>query len=191
MGFSKGQGAFEYMMSYGWAVLVVVVLAVMLWNIGVFNPQQGSQAIGFSIIRPVAWNFIGGNTGQAFLTIALANVGGIDVTLGVNGSNEANTVKFTKPGARNCGFINQSINVTDSLGGNMSVVDMPVYGISTVGLSAGNEIVLSGLVVGAAPGYACGGASGGAYAYTVTYQYAHDQFDIQHQDSGVISGKFA
>ncbi|MCL4376090.1 hypothetical protein M1558_01195, partial [Candidatus Parvarchaeota archaeon] len=36
----KSQSALEYMMTYGWAILVVVVVAVILYSLGIFNPSS-------------------------------------------------------------------------------------------------------------------------------------------------------
>jgi uncharacterized integral membrane protein len=35
-------------MSYGWAILVVAILAIVLYNLGVFNTQQTSIVSGFA-----------------------------------------------------------------------------------------------------------------------------------------------
>ena len=34
---NKGQGAMEYLMTYGWAILVVMIVGVVLWQLGVFG----------------------------------------------------------------------------------------------------------------------------------------------------------
>jgi len=48
----KGQGALEYMQTYGWAILVVMVVGVALWQLGVFGQHSGvSTATGFSKIK--------------------------------------------------------------------------------------------------------------------------------------------
>ncbi|MCL4376072.1 hypothetical protein M1558_01095, partial [Candidatus Parvarchaeota archaeon] len=36
----SAQSALEYMMTYGWAILVVVVVAVILYSLGIFNPSS-------------------------------------------------------------------------------------------------------------------------------------------------------
>ena len=43
----KGQAAMEYLMTYGWAILVIVIVLAALWYLGVFNvvtrvPEQCS-----------------------------------------------------------------------------------------------------------------------------------------------------
>jgi hypothetical protein len=203
MKMKKGQGAFEYMMSYGWAVLVIVVLAVVLWNLGVFNPSSASTATGFSAIRPVAWSFQGtglGGENSIYRTnakLAFANIAGIDLTIAINGSNGANgsVIKFQKPGASLCGWFNRT-TVADQFGNNMTLassgVGMRAY--STAGLPAGQQIVVNGTLSGPLSiydsTYTCGGPSGGVYRWTITYQTALDQFNIQHTDAGVITGTY-
>src|SRR3989338_5866650 len=40
----KGQAAMEYLMTYGWAILIVIIVAAALWALGVFNPSTWTQA---------------------------------------------------------------------------------------------------------------------------------------------------
>ena len=49
----KGQGAFEYLMTYGWAILVVLVIGVALWYLGVFSVGTGgvNRASGFAKMK--------------------------------------------------------------------------------------------------------------------------------------------
>ena len=50
----KGQGAMEYLMTYGWAILVVMIVGIVMWQLGIFNPS-GTQSItmqGFGAIKP-------------------------------------------------------------------------------------------------------------------------------------------
>ena len=46
----KSQSALEYMMTYGWAILIIVVVAVILYSMGIFNPSSSVTATiaGFS-----------------------------------------------------------------------------------------------------------------------------------------------
>ena len=46
----KGQSALEYMMTYGWAILIIVIVAVILYSMGIFNPRASVTATssGFS-----------------------------------------------------------------------------------------------------------------------------------------------
>jgi len=36
----KGQTALEYLITYGWAILVILVVLAVLWYYGVFNPSK-------------------------------------------------------------------------------------------------------------------------------------------------------
>jgi uncharacterized protein (UPF0333 family) len=47
---SKGQGAMEYLMTYGWAILVVIIVGIVLWQSGVFGTGGGGTS-GFDKIR--------------------------------------------------------------------------------------------------------------------------------------------
>ncbi len=78
---SKGQTALEYLVTYGWAILAIVIIAGVLWYLGVFNPARfagDKQCSGFS----------GGFLCQDFsmstagsLTIVLNNIAGGTVTI--------------------------------------------------------------------------------------------------------------
>lgn len=49
----KAQGAMEYLMTYGWAILVVMIVGVVLWQLGIFGGGPGAvnTASGFAKIR--------------------------------------------------------------------------------------------------------------------------------------------
>src|SRR3989338_6031106 len=40
----KGQGALEYLMTYGWALLIIVVVGAALYSLGVLNPATYTQS---------------------------------------------------------------------------------------------------------------------------------------------------
>ena len=47
----RGQSALEYLVTYGWAILAIVIIAAVLWYTGIFNPSKiaggGKQGGGF------------------------------------------------------------------------------------------------------------------------------------------------
>lgn len=44
----------EYLMTYGWAILVVMIVGVVLWQLGVFNVGQGNLVTtGFVKMQPL------------------------------------------------------------------------------------------------------------------------------------------
>jgi hypothetical protein len=51
---SKAQGAMEYLMTYGWAILIVMVVGIAMWQLGMFNMQPASiTSSGFDVLRPI------------------------------------------------------------------------------------------------------------------------------------------
>ncbi len=46
----RSQSALEYMMTYGWAILIIVIVAVILYSMGIFNPSSSvtTASAGFS-----------------------------------------------------------------------------------------------------------------------------------------------
>ncbi len=55
----KAQSAMEYLMTYGWAILIVIIVAAALYALGVFNPATftGRTATGFQTIgAPTDWD---------------------------------------------------------------------------------------------------------------------------------------
>ncbi|HLD75734.1 MAG TPA: hypothetical protein VI874_01835 [Candidatus Norongarragalinales archaeon] len=47
----KGQSGLEYLVTYGWAILAIVIIAGVLWYFGIFNPARFAgekQCSGFS-----------------------------------------------------------------------------------------------------------------------------------------------
>jgi hypothetical protein len=54
----KGQTAMEYLMTYGWAILIVIIVAAALYALGVFSPPVGERATGFYTLgTPSAWTY--------------------------------------------------------------------------------------------------------------------------------------
>lgn len=49
----RGQGAMEYLMNYGWAILVVLVVGIMLWQLGYLDMHAETMTVsGFSRLKP-------------------------------------------------------------------------------------------------------------------------------------------
>jgi hypothetical protein len=49
----RGQGAMEYLMTYGWAILVVMIVGLAMWRLGIFS--MGSTSLtttGFGKLKP-------------------------------------------------------------------------------------------------------------------------------------------
>ena len=86
----KGQGALEYLMTYGWALLIIVVVGAALYALGVLNPSTytKSTCAGFSYfsfqdqqldttLDNYTLVFYNGNQD---VTITGLSVGGVDAT---------------------------------------------------------------------------------------------------------------
>lgn len=76
---TRGQTGMEYLMTYGWAILVIVVVALVLWQMGIFEIGKTTEPgkRGFSQIRPLDWRLTtGGN-----LEITLLNDAGMILNL--------------------------------------------------------------------------------------------------------------
>jgi hypothetical protein len=48
----RAQAATEYLMTYGWALLIIIVVAAVLFSLGIFKPSTGTTDIGFSPFTP-------------------------------------------------------------------------------------------------------------------------------------------
>ena len=56
---NKGQSALEYLMTYGWALVVIVIVIAALFAFGVFNtPKNCTQTSGLLIKD---YDFVGDN----------------------------------------------------------------------------------------------------------------------------------
>ncbi|HEX08317.1 MAG TPA: hypothetical protein ENG38_00725 [Thermoplasmatales archaeon] len=94
----KGQGAMEYLMTYGWAIMVVMIVGVVLWQMGVFN-LGGSRttATGFEKIKPLNPGDIKvSSAGGGNISIVFTNVAGGTITI-----TSAN-VTFSAPPGVSC-----------------------------------------------------------------------------------------
>jgi hypothetical protein len=52
----KGQTALEYMMTYGWMLVIIGVVGVALWQMGFLDQRTiVSGSTGFSQAKPLDW----------------------------------------------------------------------------------------------------------------------------------------
>lgn len=90
----KGQSAMEYLMTYGWAILIVVIVGAVLWYYGVFSPgtMVGSVKSGFGTVDVQQnWDFKSDGT----LLIRLENKAGEQIN--VTGVEFEGVAKTTTP----------------------------------------------------------------------------------------------
>jgi len=76
---TKGQTSLDFLMTYGWAVLLVVVVVASLFALGIFNAGSfmGPRATGFSQIGVIAWNV----NAAGVLALRMQNYAGMDVSI--------------------------------------------------------------------------------------------------------------
>jgi len=118
MVFKKGQAALDFLMTYGWAIALVVIIAAVLFAMGVFDTSNfiGSKAAGFSGVAVSSWNLnsAGGMqikvSNQVGKKIEIQNITAKVGTLESNNTTkhnlttgEATTFDFSGFGAANVG----------------------------------------------------------------------------------------
>ena len=72
----RSQAALEYLLTYGWAILIVIIVGSSLYGLGVFSPGTwtGKRVTGFAQFHVVDWSLQsvdGSDPGN--LTIVFAN----------------------------------------------------------------------------------------------------------------------
>ena len=127
----KGQTSLDFLMTYGWALLLIVIVVGALFALGVFNVGSfiGSRATGFAQVGVVAWNVDHGVNG---VTVKLQNHAGADVNVtAFNMTYGTNTVDITYlPVNYNGGFL--------ANGGTSGTITIGTVG----GLSAGTTYMI-------------------------------------------------
>ena len=78
----KGQSALEYLMTYGWALVVIVIVIAALFAFGIFNPPAAGTCSGLDklayqdhAINNGVITIVMGNGAGSTITIDTANVG--------------------------------------------------------------------------------------------------------------------
>ncbi|HQT44358.1 MAG TPA: hypothetical protein PLO51_00105 [Candidatus Micrarchaeota archaeon] len=83
----KGQAALDFLMTYGWAIALVVIIAAVLFALGVFDVSNfvGNKASGFSGVAVAGWQM----SSAGVLTMKLSNqvgqqirIDSVNVTVG-------------------------------------------------------------------------------------------------------------
>ena len=102
---SRGQAALDFLMTYGWALLLIVLVVGALFSMGIFDMGMfmGSRATGFAQVSVSAWQL---NT-SGYLNVRLRNNAGKDINVtsvnatmntlfvNYNGTNGAGVVIYT------------------------------------------------------------------------------------------------
>ncbi len=90
----KGQAALDFLMTYGWAIVLVVLVAGALFALGVFNTGSfvGSKASGFTQVAVKAWKV----TSAGAITMKVQNQVGAPISIRyINATYTNSTVSYT------------------------------------------------------------------------------------------------
>ncbi|MFB6166862.1 MAG: hypothetical protein ABEJ62_01210 [Candidatus Nanohaloarchaea archaeon] len=97
----KGQSAIEYLTTYGWALLAIVIVGAVLVNMGVFSQcQKVTPRFSGQGVAVDSWAFTGTNTIEMTVRALNQDVTMQEIELVVDG-NEYNTTMSTTISAGN------------------------------------------------------------------------------------------
>lgn len=161
----KAQSAMEYLMTYGWAILIVIIVAAALYALGVFNPATfaGRTSTGFTQLgAPSDWD--------------LAASGGVfKLKLANNKISNLVTVKTIAASLK--GGSAYTFNTTNCTGdGNYM----------TIGPGGSRDIDLYCTAITGYPLNYTGLTSGTSYSIDVDILYNSGGYD--HTDTGTVTG---
>ncbi len=122
----KGQSATEYLMTYGWAILAIVIVAGILWNMGIFGGAGCQESLrGFAGSKVYVDTVVVHANGQ--VDIHAKNAAGVDITV------------WTNPGPDSNGDgIPDSYGGSASLPANSKATIQNVYNATYGGMTSGN-----------------------------------------------------
>ena len=148
----KAQAAMEYLMTYGWAILIVIIVAAALVALGVFDPCTWSPpaATGFSVFTIPAGGWAFNLTG---FTVILENTMGgglVNITDIVITYGSATSTSVT-PSSASLGVGDQQSFLVDSVFGESAPAaggcysaDVVITYTSAAGLSSTEAGKISG-----------------------------------------------
>lgn len=100
----RGQSALEYLVTYGWAILAIVIVAGVLWYLGIFNPTKyvgSSQCGGFSTVVCRDYTAVLGT-----VSISFGNAAG--GTISITNTTCGGPVSVSANGGFNCTLTGQT-----------------------------------------------------------------------------------
>jgi uncharacterized protein (UPF0333 family) len=169
----KAQAAMEFLMTYGWAILVVLVAIGALAYFGVlspdkFLPEQAQGPAGLDVIDKAAIDLTAGT-----VTLGIKNNLGYDITFTANASEPTS-------GNQDCTV--EKLNVDPENVANLDTFDdtgaSTVYG--AVSLSNGEKAVLT---------FTCASISETRFKSDLTTWYIQDPSNLHHPATFYIAGR--
>ena len=108
--FKKGQAAMEFLMTYGWAILVVLIALGALFYLGVFNPKTGNS---YQVTAPFSAQDLKVDTTGVQLKVGGSGITTATLTaMNVNGGSCTNIALDDEL---------LSTSITNNLGGNITL----------------------------------------------------------------------
>ena len=86
----KGQSAMEYLMTYGWAIIVVTIAVIVIWQLGIFSigSTTGPGYSGFGEVNLADFSYTSSGTFRCVLTNDAGGAVTIDaVTAKIHGTD--------------------------------------------------------------------------------------------------------
>jgi len=130
----KGQAAMEFLMTYGWAILVVLAAIGALAYFGVLSPSSMlPQRTTFA--APIQ------NTDNALVTNGIANAGTIKIPFRNNLGTQVTIDSISKADGK-CGGVSTTANPTIAIDGG-SAVDLTTGSVAARTVSNGEPFVMT------------------------------------------------
>jgi hypothetical protein len=121
----KGQSAMEYMMTYGWAILIIIVVVGALYAMGVFSPSSSTVACS-----------------PCFTDFAYVDYSGGTLVL-TNGARQVNITAVTASPDTGSAVTSTALGVNTAAGTDVTITNVDTTG--NVGLTVTYTVTESGL----------------------------------------------
>jgi hypothetical protein len=137
----KSQSALEYMMTYGWAILIIVIVAGVLYSLGIFTPSSSTGTTitdfsGLGVTTAACVNSINNQLLELSITNAVGynvNITAINVT-GNNGISIKQVVNTLLSSGQSATFyVNGACNGSTSTYGGSAIITYTEPGQTLVG----------------------------------------------------------
>ena len=146
----RAQASLDFLMTYGWALLLITLVAAAIVGLGILDTGSyiGSRAIGFSQITPVGWSL--DNSGV--LKMKLKNNAGSDINITQmvatqNSRNITNASVINVPYGKDSGVFSVGSLDNSNSGASYSVNVKIYYNDSETGFPYVDSGTLSGRVI--------------------------------------------
>lgn len=157
---NKGQSALEYLMTYGWALVVIIIVIAALFAFGIFNPPTGGTCRGLD--KLLYKDHTAAQSGAS--TLSLQNGTGSTINdLAITFGGDFNADGIANPAA--------AATIRESDG-----TDIPTpYNVGSAGV----------FVVSSAD---AGPTTTGNYSGTITIQYTNTSTGLVHSETATCTG---